>query len=162
MEILYEGVRFSWDVNQSRCRKHSMCWIKKNGSNNPKREMLSTIWGGGNIIRKTSRNWDKEERVCVKNFHVMYCYTMEQIIWMSVDLNIPTNRCLIVWIEGWMKRWAGWRGGKGWIPLAYMHLAGQSPSHPQNPLHNIYETGLSNAWIRIILWMKPVEILLKM
>ena len=46
---------------------------------------------------------------------------------------------------------------------AYIHPAGQSLYHQQNPLHNLYEIGLSSASSIGIKWgIKPVAILVQM
>ena len=78
-----------------------------------------------------------------------------QMLCNSVDLNvihISTNRCHCM--NECMKRWPGWRGGRGWIfrPTFVIHPAGQSLCHPQSPLHNLYKTGLSSASSIGILW----------
>ena len=68
----------------------------------------------------------------VNSTSVMY------VCWFECYTFPPTD--VIVWTNNWVKRWPGWRGGRGMEFQAYIHPAGQSLYHSQNPLHNPIST----------------------
>ena len=107
--------------------------------------------------KTTRQRWDLWEVLWLNLWCIATPWQTVQMLCMSVDLNvihISTNRCLIVWTKEWVKRWPGWRGGRGMDFQAYIHPAGQYLYHPQNPLYNLYETGLSSASSIGTLWWK--------
>ena len=85
-----------------------------------------------------------------------------QMLCMSVDLNvihISTNRCHCM--NEWMSKKVTGLKRRQRDGFSGLHSScRQSLYHPQNPLHNLYETGLSSASSIGIIWgIKPVAIL---
>ena len=110
--------------------------------------LRSTIREGGRIDRN-HREIGEWRGSVIKS--AIDCYTKQtvQILCMSVDLNvmhISTNRCLIVWTKEWVKKVTELkrRQRDGFSGL-HTFILPDNLYHPQNPLHNLYDTGLSSA-----------------
>ena len=130
----------------------------KGGSNNLKTEMRSKILGGGR--QKSSRNWVGAERFCdyicdgLLQLGKQYkCYECLLILMLYTFPPQQMSYCIYVRMS---EKVTGLKRRQGMDFQAYIHPAGQSMSNPLNPLHNLYETGLSCASsIGIIKGIKP-------
>ena len=105
----------------------------------------STIWPKD--ASKTSRQrWDLRFEKEAELIEIIAKLGSGEVLWLYLWCMLhhgkqykcytfsPTD--VIVWTNNWVKRWPGWRGGRGMEFQAYIHPAEQSLYHSQNPLHN--------------------------
>ena len=157
MLILCEGVRFSWDFYQCHSRKAFMYrgWLRQ-----PQDRDERTIWEGGRIYRNHRKIGEQRGSVIKP---VMDCYTMANsknvmyVCWFEWYTFPPKDvSCMNVRMSEKVQTGLKRRKRNGFLSL-------HSSYHPQYPLHNLYETGLSSASSIGIIWgIKPGAILVQM